>query len=458
MPTTVGIHIFRKDLRVVDNSALNKLAKLVDRVVGVFILDPIQIKSNDGNELHFSKRASRFVLESVKDLDGQCGGKLVVLYGKPPAVLEKLLRGLQPTHVSINADFTPYAIERDEAIANACSRKNVELIVDTDDQCVLPMESLLKKDGIPYMIFGPFVKNLLAQRVGRPITVHINSSKWLKPRSIKAVASNRLDPTNDTEFRGGRTYALKILETCLSAHRPDHIGEVTSRLSAYVNLGCVSAREIWLALKGNHSILRSTIWKDFLLCIYRIYPNANSYDRFIDERYDQIRWPRVNTNAWSAFIEYRTGFLLVDAAMRELDTTGFISNRARLILATFWIKYMHINPLDRIYGSQTGFSRRLVDCSASQNKLNHQWVIGDLDFAGRRFAMKGTPALTGRMIRVDNDMIKKYDPNYEYISAWIPELEGLTKKKIKQYIKQVNPMFNWRERYGQYIGLFSTIT
>jgi deoxyribodipyrimidine photo-lyase len=240
----------------------------------------------------------------------------------------------------------------------------------------------------------------------------------------------------------------------------DLLIQETSMLSAYLNNGCVSIREAYYTFKQKNGpsseSLRSIAWRDFFLCIYRFAEGGNEH-RHIDRRYDQIKWPKLKETEWKRFIQCNTGFLLVDAAIAELLQTGYINNRARLILGTFWIKYLMIDPFDQKYGSQTGFSRLLIDCSSSQNKLNHQWIISDLDFAGRRFGMKGTHPLTGRMIRVDNEMIKRYDPNYEYISKWIPLFKGKELKEQKKIMKETKPMYEWRDRYMEYAKLFTHI-
>ena len=138
----------------------------------------------------------------------------------------------------------------------------------------------------------------------------------------------------------------------------------------------------------------------------------------------------------------KTGFLIIDATMRELQETGYLGNRVRLILGTFWIKYLLIDPFHKEYGSQTGFSRFLVDCNTSQNKLNHQWLL-ELDLNGRRFAKRGCNSLSGRMMRVDNEIIKKFDNNCNYIKKWLPELKDIINKDLYKWNSEIqkNIMF-----------------
>lgn len=424
---SVGIHFFRKDLRVNDNLALNELAKRVDTIIGLFVFDQSQIYKRASNSAYHSQHAALFVMDAVDDLKRQCDDKLVVQYGKPSKVLTDLIKQTKAAVVSMNADFTPYALDRDEDLRRVCNDAGVELIVNEDDQCIAPMQSLTKADGSPYMVFGSFFKNLQKQEISKPTTKRV---EWLKPRGIKNYEPTRPSKTIQNLWTGGRKHA-------------------TSNLSAFMNHGCVSIREVY----AKYDLDRSVAWRDFFLCIYRFHPNGNAYDKHIDPRYDMIKWPRAKESEWTRFIDCDTGFLLVDAAMAELLATGFTDNRSRLVLATFWIKYLLINPLDPEYGSQVWFSRLLVDCSASQNKLNHQWVIGDLDLSGRRFAMKGNHPLTGRSMRIDNDTIR----NYDHIQKWIPRFADKSKKECRELMKQTTPMYEWRSRYSQYNRLFEKI-
>ena len=449
----VGIHIFRKDLRIQDNLALNDITKCVDQVVGVFIFDPKQIKRATSNKSHYSFHAAQFIIDSVNDLNGQCGNKLIMAYGNPCNVIESLINTIHPIALSFNADFTPYSIERDESIKKLCNKYQVQCISNDNDQCMTSMDKLVKGDGTPYMVFGTFTKNLLNQTILSPKTSKVN---WTKPRV--QVETLEWKPV-ESLLLGGRTEALKHVRTKNNPDVADLFITESSRLSAYLNQGCVSIREVYQAFHRDHlkEAIRSIAWRDFFLCIYRFAPNGNSYDKFIDERYNQIKWPKIKDSEWKRFINCDTGFLLIDASMKELLQTGYINNRARLILGTFWIKYLMISPFDGEYGSQVGFSRLLIDCCACQNKLNHQWLISDLDLSGRRFKMKGTHPLTGRMSRIDNEMIKRFDPNYIYISKWLPQYHGKSLKEQKQMMKDTKPMFEWKERYLQYAKLFEKI-
>ncbi len=452
----VGIHIFRKDLRIVDNLALNDLNKKVDKIIGLFIFDSKQIKKTTTNEAYYSIRAAQFIIDSVNDLNTQCNNSLLVSYGNPTTVIEDILKTIQPSAISFNADFTPYATKRDDAIVKICNKYKIETIINNDDQTLIPMQSLLKKDGMPFMVYGPFYKQFAKQKVNKPSTSRVT---WYKPKlnvNDEPLQWNLIEPT----WIGGRKEALKRLKNKTAVGATDQVAQETSQLSTYMNQGCISIREVYWTFKEKYKSIepiRSIVWRDFFLCIYRFDPSGNSYTSHIDKRYDQIKWPKVKESEWSKFINCNTGFLLVDAAMTELLTTGFINNRSRLILGTFWVKYLMIDPLDEYYGSQVWFSKLLIDCISSQNKLNHQWILSELDLSGRRFAMRGTSPLTGRSMRIDNDTIKRYDKNYEYIKKWLPEFKDKSVKECKELTKKIKPMYEWKERYMQYAKLFNNL-
>lgn len=450
----VGIHIFRKDLRTNDNLALNQLADIVDVVVGLFIYDNKQIHRNTKNRYYYSERAAQFIIDSVHDLNTQCDNKLIATYGDVGTTIKELIEKVQPTAISFNADFTPYALKRDEEIRKLCEKKDIQLIVNEDDQCHTTMTDLLKKDGAPHMIFGSFYKNLVKQNIPKPTTKRI---KWYKP--VFSIDKLKWESVH-TILKGGRTQGLVRLKKKITYHDNDHLINGSSQLSAYLNQGCLSVREVHHYFKQHYGpkskLLQSIAWRDFFICIYRFAERGNQYCH-IDARYDKLKWKKVNESEWKRFIKCDTGFVLIDAIMTEFLQTGFINNRARLLIGTFWTKYLLIDPYDLEYGVQSGFSRLLIDCNASQNANNHKWVIGDLDFAGRRFKMAKTHSLTGRMIRIDNEMIKRYDPEFEYIKKWLPVFQGKSVKECKKMVKDITPMYEWRERYMQYAKMFDKI-
>jgi len=446
-----GIHIFRKDLRLVDNFALYKLYKNVDRIILIFILDNKQIKTNEYNKYYKSNNSIQFMCESLEDLYHQSSGKLILFNGMVDKIINDIIKKIKVDFISFNADFTQYSLFRDDTIMDICNKNNIKTIVDYDDQTLVEMKELIKKDKTPYLIFGPFYKNESDFEINNP--VKIKDDKYYKPKISFNYEFNIKDLDKLYTFNkylsqtGGRLKALNKLK--LIKKKQDTMFNTGLNISAYLNFGLISTREFYNKLKKHKDIIRQLYWRDFYLCILRYHPNGNSYSKFLDKRYNQIKWKK-NKKDWEAMIDGKTGFLLIDAAMIELKMTGFISNRARLLLCEFWICYLLINPFDPEYGAQVGFSKYLVDCSTSQNKMNIQWVLSELDLPGRRFKYKKSHPLSGRMIRIDNEQIKKYDPDGLYIKKWLN-----LNLSIKDMIKYPT-IFNWEERYGEYCSLFKT--
>lgn len=469
---SIGIFIFRKDLRLNDNLGLIKLSKKCKAIYCIFILDDYQIEKSTHNQYYYSSNAIQFMCESLEDLNKQLNNKLNLFKGNYINILENIIKNIQneydnPIIVGYNKDYTQYALNRDSNIVKLIKKYNIEVLEEENDLSLIPFDKMTKTDGLAYTVFGAFYKNAIHTRVDAPIKNnfknYINFKKVKYQYDIKNL--NKLYKYNENLAQeGGRTIALEnIKNKNVYKHyktKRDLLDFNTFQISAHLNFGCISIREAYTILKNNIEIKRQLYWRDYYICILRFIPYANSYTEFIDERYNKLKWENSSKN-WKLLMKSQTGFLIVDAAMRELISTGYIGNRVRLILGTFWIKYLLISPFNKEYGSQTGFSRFLVDCNTSQNKLNHQWLL-ELDLNGRRFAKKGCSSLSGRMMRVDNEMIKKFDIECNYIKKWLPELKNIPNKDLykwndeiqKKYKVHVSPIFEWEEQYRKYCKLF----
>lgn len=467
--TNLGIFIFRKDLRLYDNLGLIELGKKCDKIIPIFIFDNNQIEENDNNKYYRSNNAIQFMCESLVDLNTQLNNKLMLFKGNPVLILEKIIRHLIKNYniiVGFNKDYTKYAIKRDSLIINLLNKYKVNSLTIEHDHTLIPFNKMIKLNGTAYVVYGSFYKNAIKTSVNKPI--NNNFKKYIKI-DITSFSINKIKELYKYNpfiaQHGGRTNAIKKMYNTKVykeyTNNRDLLNFNTFQLSAALNFGCISIREFYFIIKQNTTIKKQLYWRDYYTCILRYVPNANSYSLMIDPRFNKVKWPN-NSKNWYLMMESKTGYLLIDAAMRELIKTGYIGNRIRLILATFWIKYLLINPLHPKYGSQVGYSRYLVDCNTSQNKLNHQWFT-DLDLPGRRYYKHGCNPLTGRMMRIDNEVIKKFDPDCVYIKKWLPELKDIPNKELfnwneiiqKKYNIHVKPIFNWEEQYFKYCKLFA---
>lgn len=489
----LGIYIFRKDFRIEDNRGLNKLNKVAKEILPIFIFDPYQVDLNNKTKNYLSIPALRFLCESIKDLDKIIktkSSKLQIFYGKPKSVLTYIIKNLLSHKeysdiklcLGYNQDYTKYSLERDKEIDNICKKNSIEVFSNQDDFTLCSMDILKKLDSDPYKQYGAFRKNMLANKKSFN-QVEKNKINFIKKIQIPKSLSNKdiddfwldnknlLNPNYKPVEVGSRTIGLKILANLKDFKKyndsRDTLSYNTTRLSAYLNFGLISEREFYYALVehlGNSTqLINQVIWRDYYYCLLRYLPGANSYDKHIDPRYEKIKWVNsipakssIQWIEWSLMMKSKTGFLMVDAAVQELILTGYMHNRCRMIVGVFSVKYLGINPLCRYIGLNDWFSRHLLDCSTSQNKLNCQWVT-ELDFPGKKFAPSKAP-IAGRPMNVSNAMIKKWDPDCEYIKKWLPHLKSVDNKILygwdTKYDELIHPkpMFDPKKRYEEWIS------
>ena len=451
-----GIFIFRKDLRIYDNNGLNKLLELCDEVYCLFIYDDQQLNSK-----YISYNSLYYLSECVKQLNKQLDNKLTIMNGTIKQVLEYIIKSFNHKidYIGYNNDFTVYSLERDVLINKLCFNNNIQTVSNDSDQTLIDMKYLLKEDKNIYISFSGFYNN---------------HNKKIKKNYINTNDLTKIKKMNINSYSLDQTYINKKSKSLkhIPINRDDVIEIIykyketddnlisdSSLLSTALNFGVVSIREAW---KLSKNIRRNLVWRSYYLCIMRYNP-ISKQSLFVDMKYNRVKWPKINDKHWNKFINSQTGFLIIDAIYIELKNTGYINNRARLLLATFWIKYLLINPYDQKYGSIIGYSNLLVDCCTSQNNYNHEWVLGSLDLSGRRFSKKGTNPLTGRMIRIDNEMIKKYDKDCIYIKKWLPKLSNIPNKELINWDKKYDisihpaPIFNWKEQYERYCSMFTNL-
>lgn len=483
----IGIFIFRKDLRIQDNRGLNMLAKECNQILPIFIFDPYQAESNNQNKNYLSYPALRFICESVIDLSNilkEKSSKLYVFYGKPHSVINYILKYLTKSitiAIGFNEDYTNYSITRDKLIKELCEKKNIGFITCQDDNTMCSMDLLVKNDGTPYKQYGAFRKNILThknkfnkisnQKINF-IKRNINIPKILTESHINSFWEDNLNKGYIPLEIGSRKIALGILNSLKKFKdygiKRDILSYSTTHLSSYLNFGLISEREFYWALidklGNNNQLVNQVIWREYYLCLLRYLPMADSYDLHIDSRYNKIKWTRTipaktssTWKEWDLMMKSKTGFLLVDAGIQELLHTGYMHNRCRMIVGVFSVKYLKINPLCRFIGLNDWFSRHLVDCSTSQNKLNAQWVT-ELDFPGKKFAPHDAP-IAGRPMNISNLMIKKWDPECIYIKKWLPHLANIDNKIIYGWDTKFDtkihpkPIFDAKDRYQEWINL-----
>jgi len=486
----LGIFIFRRDCRLQDNIGLNELASQVDIILPLFILDSTQIVQTKANDNYFSSNAVQFVCECIEDLNSELDkleSKLYLLYGIPDQVLKQLLSKLSKIYSDItlgfNTDYSTYSEKRDNKIKDICEELEITVVESRDDYTLTPIDQLVKSDGTAFKQYGAFCKHAIANgSPTKPSELAKDTkfvSKLWESKTFKSVKStfkvNNLDqfykPNEQIAQHGGRVIALAKLVQIKKFKdyntKRDLLAYNTTNLSGALNMGCVSIREVYWIVKsklGSESqIIKQLYWRDFFLTVVAFTPEARSFKTMIDPRFNKIPWPSNSQvkHGWKAMMEGQTGFLLIDAGMQELTQTGFLHNRLRMILGVFWTKYLHISILNPIYGSQAGFSRLLLDAiGPSQNKMNHHWIL-DFDYPGKKFASSGAP-LSGRPMKIDNSMIKRWDPDCVYIKKWLPHLDEYTPKQLYKWLgsdDQIHPgpIFDPKTQYEGWVNLVKGI-
>jgi deoxyribodipyrimidine photo-lyase len=410
----------RRDLRLSDNQALNAALAQAELVVPVFVLDPVLLSSP-----YVGDKRVAFLFGGLRQLDADLqgrGSRLVVRRGEPLAELDALLAETGASTVYAEEDLTPYARQRDARIAEALP------LHLTAGVTVQPPGVVLKADSTPYTVFTPF------GRAWKALPLPSERNVLVAPTSLPAVPNLSSLPIPDSPalpsavpFPPGEVEAQRRLDAFVDLGEPqvyryaegrnrlDQDG--TSQLSAYLRFGMVSARQAVVgalaaadaaptaqARQGAETWLNELIWREFFVHILYHFPRVQK-SSFRPE-YDQIGWEN-DAGAFAAWCEGRTGYPVVDAAMRQLVQTGWMHNRARMIVASFLVKDLLI---DWRWGERF-FMYHLVDGDPAANNGGWQWAAGTGTDAAPYFRIFN-PVLQG----------KKHDPAGVYVRRWLPEL------------------------------------
>lgn len=418
---TLALHIFRRDLRLYDNTALLEALKLSESVIPCFIFDKRQIEDND----YKSDNCIQFMVRSLQELDNELNkknSKLYLFYGIAEEVVAKLFTQLNIKAIFINRDYTPFSRNRDEKIAQICRDSDIDFHSYADALLHEP-EEIVKADHNPYTVFTHFFKKALQLYVQAPQNNRYENY-YQKPIALedKHILIKLLQKNNPNIFvNGGRSEALSLLKKIKNLDNYQEIRNIpfvhgTTRLSAHNKFGTLSIREFYAAIVKNfgrqHLLINELIWRDFFTHIAFHYPHV--FGEAFHGKYKNINWSQ-NENYFRAWCEAQTGFPIVDAGMRELNITGYMHNRVRMIAASFLTKDLHIDwRLGEKY-----FAQKLVDYDPAVNNGNWQWV-----------ASTGCDAQP--YFRIFNPWLQqqKFDPDCLYIKRWIPELALIPPKTI----------------------------
>ena len=348
----INIFIYRRDFRIFDNTALNKLHETHPdiKTMHIFIFNPTQV--DPSKNPYFSKNSVEFMVQSLKDLSLQLEDALHCFHAEDTmSTISKIIKKHNVNAIAFNRDYTPFAIQRDQNLINWCNSKKIECITDFTDY------TLLKLDEDPYKVFTPFYHKCLEniKDIREPFTHHRILKNIFIDKNYSSIVKNidkyyLHDANLNLAIKGGRTSAAKIMQkidkgefTNYQKYRDFPAMDKTTKLSAYIKYGCFSIREIFWRIKKrhgvNHGLIRELFWREFYANITFAFPRVLQHKAF-KEKYDQIEW-KYNANFWNAFDAGKTGFPFVDAGIRQLKTTGWCHNRLRMVIAMFASKDLH---------------------------------------------------------------------------------------------------------------------
>jgi len=415
------VHWFRRDLRVADNTSLARAARDADRVIPVFVLD-----DHYAADPNVGPSRYRFLAETLAELAKNLasrGGRLLVRRGPARTALPRLLQETGAEAVYANHEIGPYPERRDRQARDAVEAAGARFRLFPDALLVEP-DAIATRAGDPFTVFAPFSKKWLAaeKREPEPDPPRLETPE-LPGVPLGKVRSWRDLAPNSWATPGGESQARALLEKFLcdaaagyAKHRDFPARRGTSRLSAHLHFGTISPRTIRSASirareaappgagEGIGRFIVELAWREFYHHVLFHFPRV-AQESFRPE-FDRLPW-RSSPESLAAWKEGRTGFPLVDAAMRELARTHWMHNRARMVAASFLAKDLHIHW----HEGEKWFERQLADADLANNNGGWQWAAGS-----------GTDAAP--FFRIFHPVLqsKKFDPNGDYIRRFVPEL------------------------------------
>lgn len=400
---------FRRDLRLEDNHGLYQALKNNHAVLPIFIFDTNILEKLAEQ----ADRRVQFIYEQIQLLKStleNLGSTLLVCYGRPVEVYQQLAGTLPLKAVYTNHDYEPYARHRDQAVA-ACLAAHQIAFYSFKDQVIFEKDEVVKEDGTPYTVFTPYMKKwktLFSPAMAQAF----NSSALLahcsqtSPLHLPALQDMGFQPQHHN-FPGKEIDLARIKKYDQQRDIPSVLG--TSRLSIHFRFGTISIRTATrIALEYNAVWLNELIWRNFYMMILWHFPHVVA--RSFKPIYDEVEWENNQTH-FQAWCAGQTGYSIVDAGMRELNATGYMHNRLRMITASFLTKHLLI---DWRWG-EAYFAEKLLDFELSSNNGGWQWAAGSGCDAAPYF-------------RIFNPYLQtqKFDPAFKYIQQWAPEFESTT--------------------------------
>lgn len=410
MQTPLTIFWFRRDLRLDDNVGFYEALRSEQPVLPIFIFDTDIL-----DELPEDDARVTFIYDTVQrmrdTLQNDHGSSLAMFHGKPLEVYKQLLEDYEISAVYTNHDYEPYATKRDAELAELFNTHSI-VFKTFKDQVIFEKNEVVKKDGDPYVVYTPYMKvwkekfktidleifytnSYLDNLVKNTRLPNLNLSDMGFKKSSQEIKPYDVTPTLIQTYEKTRNFPAK---------------DGTSRLGPHLRFGTVSVRKIMKKAIAEHNEIfwQELIWREFFMQIIWHFPHT--VEESFKPKYDRIEW-RNNEAEFKKWCNGTTGYPLVDAGMRQLNATGFMHNRVRMLVGSFLCKHLLI---DWRWG-EAYFAEKLHDYELSSNVGNWQWVAGS-----------GVDAAPYFRIFNPTTQIEKFDKDLKYISKWVPEFQELT--------------------------------
>ncbi len=415
----INIFWFRRDLRLEDNAGLYHALKSGQPVLPLFIFDENILEDlQDRTDARVS-----FIHQTISELHQQLeklGSSIIVKYGKPEEVWKDLIQEYNIEKVFTNRDYEPYGKERDTEIKSFLATNKIEFH-GFKDQIVFEASEVLKKDGTPYMVFSPYARKWRARLETKMVTDENGqtysyyfqsypnekySENYYKTAPLPLIELSAMNFEPSSIPIPSKVVAQGIIRKYDETRNFPGNEKSTSKLGIHFRFGTISIREkARKAQPLNDTYLSELIWRDFYSMILHSFPHV--VQNAFRAKYDRIPW-RESESDLEKWKKGKTGYPIVDAGMRELNATGYMHNRVRMLTASFLTKHLLLNwRLGEAY-----FAEKLLDFDLASNSGGWQWASGS-----------GTDAAPYFRIFNPTSQMKKFDKDLKYIKKWIPEYE-----------------------------------
>tara|TARA_B000000557_G_scaffold68630_2_gene54067 strand:- start:1458 stop:2747 length:1290 start_codon:yes stop_codon:yes gene_type:complete len=396
---------FRRDLRLDDNHALFKALKSGYDVLPIFIFD-----SNITNKLNQNDHRLNYinnVLDGLNKRLSENKKKIYIYKGNPIEIISKLIIKLKIKEIYLNKDYEPYAIDRDDKIEKLCVANNVSYN-SFKDHVIFEEDQIVKKDGTPYVVYTPYSRKWIEKFQSNQLDSYpselnlggfVDSDKIREVNYLMDFEKNIISP---------KTYNLnKDLIDKYEETRNFPALDSTSRIGVNLRFGTVSTRKIvkTSSERSNNTFLKELIWREFFIQILWHFPHTT--EKSFKDKYERIEW-RNDMDDFKLWCDGKTGYPIVDAGMNQLNKTGFMHNRLRMVVGSFLCKHLLIDwRLGEKY-----FADKLFDYEQASNVGNWQWVAGC-----------GVDAAPYFRIFNPEEQQKKFDKELQFIKKWIPNYD-----------------------------------